>query len=125
MVDCFLVHSETASPHGYLNRKWAQAMLAIGLVPDNGNGGATGRQVTHSIAEGGRFWLACEELAAMGVRVEYAKTSRPNDAAIDRLRQKKRASHTKFMCAKCRRHVRGNPQTEVDCRLCKLPMLPV
>jgi hypothetical protein len=124
MVNCLLAHSKSASPHGYLNRKWAYAMLAIGLVPANGKGGMTGRQVRHSIAEGGGFWHACNELSAMGVRVKYAKISRSNDIEVDRLRRQKRASHTRFACPNCDCHVRGNPQTKVDCRPCGLPMEP-
>ena len=124
MVSCLLVHSNHRPLYRYLDRKWASEMLAIGLVPDNGKGGMTGRQVRHSIAEDGRFRRSCDELAAMGVYVKYVKTPKANDVDVERVRMQKRASHTKFLCPRCECHVRGNPLTKVDCRPCGLLMLP-
>jgi hypothetical protein len=93
MVSRLLVHLNHRPLYRYLDRKWASEMLAIGLVPDNGKGGMTGRQVRHSIAEDGRFRRTCDELAAMGVYVKYVKTPQPNDVDVERVRMQKRQSH--------------------------------
>ena len=50
------------SKGGHHNHAWADLMLRIGLTPDNGKGGMTGRKVTHSIDVGGPFEVALADL---------------------------------------------------------------
>lgn len=50
------------SKGGHHNHAWAELMLRIGLTPDNGTGGMTGRKVTHSIDAGGPFEVALADL---------------------------------------------------------------
>lgn len=127
MVHCWQAQYGNPSRSGYHNREWADKMLEIGLIPSatGKTGGAqVGQRMTHYIVEHGRFKRACRELLSNGFRIAYVETGGAKREDIERVRSLKRASHMKFACPRCRRHVRGNPKTEVDCRSCHLPMLP-
>lgn len=52
----------TPGKNGHHNIEWAELMMRVGLTPDNGKGGMTGRKVSHTIDAGGAFELAMADL---------------------------------------------------------------
>jgi hypothetical protein len=81
------------SKGGHHNHAWAELMLRIGLTPDNGQGGMTGRKVTHSIDAGGPFEVAMADL--MPFDLPYF--TKPKAAA----EKKKDLSKVKHTCPSC------------------------
>ena len=81
------------SKGGHHNHAWAELMLRIGLTPDNGKGGMTGRKVTHTIDVGGPFEVALADL--MPFDLPYF--TKPKAAA----EKKKDLSKVKHTCPSC------------------------
>ena len=81
------------SKGGHHNQAWAELMLRVGLTPDNGKGGMTGRKVTHMIDEGGPFDVAFQDL--MPFDIPYFTQPR------DKAEKKKDKSKVKHTCPSC------------------------
>ena len=104
------------SKGGHHNGAWAELMLRVGLTPDNGKGGMTGRKVTHSIDAGGPFELALADL--MPFDIPYF--TKPRDKA-EKKRDISKVKHTcpccgfkawakagaNLMCGDCNEHMVG------------------
>ena len=104
------------SKGGHHNNAWADLMLRIGLTPDNGQGGMTGRKVTHSIDVGGPFEVALADL--MPFDLPYF--TKPK-AAAEKKRDLSKVKHTcpscgfkawakagaNLMCGDCQEHMEG------------------
>jgi hypothetical protein len=66
--------------NGYHNKEWAAKMDSLGLVPSSTGapgGKRTGQSVSHYIAAGGPFAVACAELIATGLDVTWRSPGRP------------------------------------------------
>ena len=64
-------HFGKPSRNGYHNKQWAALMHAVGLVPSSTGapgGKETGQKVSHYIAGGGPFDVACAELVRQRLR---------------------------------------------------------
>jgi SprT-like family len=92
---------------GYHDKQWARIMIEIGLIPSTtgAEGGAqTGYRVSHYIAPGGRFDLACAELLRRGFGIRYVEMgglAALDDGEAEKQRKKKNESKTKFFCPAC------------------------
>lgn len=82
------------SKGGHHNHAWAELMLRIGLTPDNGKGGMTGRKVTHTIDAGGPFEVAFEGL---GPDFDLPYFTKPKAVA----EKKRDLSKVKHTCPSC------------------------
>jgi predicted SprT family Zn-dependent metalloprotease len=108
---------------GYHNKEWANKMRAVGLVPSSTGqpgGQEVGQKVSHYIAAGGVFAVACADLLASG-RVELAYIERWGDEAT---RKKKAASKTKYTCGSCGANAWAKPETHLICGECDEEMHP-
>ena len=81
------------SKGGHHNQAWAELMLRVGLTPNNGQGGMTGRKVSHTIDEDGPFAAALADL--MPFDIPYFTQPREKAAA------KKDLSKVKHTCPLC------------------------
>jgi predicted SprT family Zn-dependent metalloprotease len=114
MVHHWQKHFGTPGRGRYHNREWAERMEAVGLMPsDTGEPGGqrVGQAMTHYIVDGGPFDLACRELLAGGVRLEWQSRERPASPA-------KARSKTKYSCPGCGLNVWGKPGLHVLCGDC-------
>jgi hypothetical protein len=104
----------------YHNREWAGMMKAIGLIPSATGlpgGKETGQKVSHYIAPGGPFDVACTELVKTGFAVRYVELwSDPEK------RKKKAASKTKYTCPDCGLNAWGKPEIHLVCGDCETRM---
>ncbi len=99
----------------YHNHEWADKMEALGLVPTatgEPGGRRVGQAMTHRIAAGGAFDLACRELLADGVRLEWQ--SREWQAGP----RKPRNSKTKYTCPGCGLNAWAKPDVHLVCGDC-------
>lgn len=73
MVHAWQVTYGKAGRRGYHNREWAEKMKVVGLTPISARGDdkQVGDSMTHIIAEGGRFEVACQQLLDTGFRLEW------------------------------------------------------
>jgi predicted SprT family Zn-dependent metalloprotease len=104
----------------YHNAEWAAKMEEIGLMPsDTGQPGGkrTGQRVTHYIVEDGPFDLACQELLAGGVRVEWQSRECKHRKTVDR-------SKTKYTCPGCELNAWAKPDAIIACVACGQVMRP-
>lgn len=81
------------SKGGHHNLEWAEMMMRVGLTPDNGQGGMTGRKVTHTIDEGGPFDCAMADLMPFDIPY-FTKARVPGE-------KKKDLSKVKHQCPSC------------------------
>ena len=81
------------SKNGHHNMAWAELMMRVGLTPDNGRGGMTGRKVSHTIDADGPFAVALADL--MPFDIPYFTQPREKVAA------KKDLSKVKHTCPAC------------------------
>lgn len=118
MVHLWQYHFGKPGRGGYHNREWADKMEELGLIPsDSGapGGKRTGTRVTHYIAEGGPFDLACNDLISGGYRLPYIERARePNN--------RKRASKTRFTCELCGQNAWAKPSAKIICGECQQQM---
>lgn len=84
----------TPSKNGHHNQAWAGLMMRVGLTPDNGQGGMTGRKVSHTIDAGGAFELAMADL--MPFDLPYF--TQPKEKTGEK---KKDLSKVKHQCPTC------------------------
>jgi hypothetical protein len=99
---------------GYHDRKWGEAMKAIGLWPSGTGkpgGRETGYHMSHYIIEGGPFAVAFEALDAT---IEWGDTLTQEEAA------KPKAKRLKFTCPLCGFNVLAVPSGEgrIGCFTC-------
>jgi predicted SprT family Zn-dependent metalloprotease len=109
-------HFGKPSRNGYHNKQWAALMHAVGLIPsDSGalGGKETGQKVSHYIADGGPFAIACAELVRQGFAVRYVELWGDPEA-----RKKKAASKTKYTCPDCGLNAWGKPEINLVCGDC-------
>lgn len=109
-------HFGAPSRQGYHNKQWAGLMRAVGLIPSTTaaeGGKETGQKVSHYIARGGAFDLACRELLQQGFSVRYVELWRDPEAA-----KRKAASKTKYTCPACGLIAWGKPEISLVCGEC-------
>jgi len=102
---------------GYHDRIWGKEMKRVGLHPSNTGeegGRETGQQMAHYIVEGGMFDVACEELLAEGMRLEW-EAPKPR-------RAKKPKSKLKYTC-ECGQNAWAKPNAKLSCGLCNGVMM--
>ncbi len=112
-------HNGKPGKGGYHNIGWVSIMLSIGLEPVSLDqpGKQTGNKVTHEIVPGGRFDMACAELIAKGVVIDYVEawTEGGKKKAKGKLK-------VKYSCRECG----VNCWAKADCRFvcgdCDEPM---
>lgn len=109
---------------GYHNREWATKMEQVGLMPsDSGEVGGrrTGQQMSHYIVNKGAYQRAYKKLATEGFRLNWqARTLSIQEKAI---KQKKRASKTKYSCPRCSLNAWAKPKVKLMCGECFMVML--
>lgn len=101
----------------YHNREWAAKMEALGLIPsDTGRPGGkrVGDRMTHYVALGGAFELACRELLAGGIGVEWQARAGGGDGAARRNRGK-----TRYHCPECGLNAWAKSDVTLLCGGCK------
>ncbi len=116
MVHQWQEHLGRPSRSCYHNQEWADHMEALGLMPtDTGlpGGRRVGQHVTHYILARGAFDLACQELLAGGVQVEWQ--SRENPPAVTKAKAR---TKTKYSCPGCGINVWGKSGLHVLCGEC-------
>jgi predicted SprT family Zn-dependent metalloprotease len=109
------------SARGYHNAEWAAKMKAVGLQPSSTGmvgGKETGQRMLDYVLPDGPFSTAFAELAASGWRLNLQSTPRPGAQGNPT------ASKTKFSCAGCGQNAWGKPDLEIDCRRCRMQMVP-
>jgi predicted SprT family Zn-dependent metalloprotease len=109
-------HFGKPSRNGYHNKQWVGLMQAVGLVPSSTGapgGKDTGQKVSHYIAGGGPFDIACAELIGQGFAVRYVELWGDPEA-----RKKKAASKTKYTCPTCSLNAWGKPAINLVCGDC-------
>lgn len=111
-------HFGKPSRPGYHNREWAAFMEAVGLVPsDTGlpGGKKTGQTVSHFIAPGGRFEVACTALLQSGFVLPWLALTNSDEET----QKKKAASKTRYTCPACGLNVWGKPEIHIICGECR------
>jgi len=120
MVHLWQHHYGRPGRNGYHNREWADQMLRLGLVPratGRASGRQTGQRVTHEVATGGAFDLACDEFMRRSVHLPYVENV-PDVASGDR----RAASKTRFTCDGCGQHAWAKPTAALMCGACERPL---
>lgn len=124
---------------GYHDLAWVEVMERIGLIPSNTGkpgGKQTGFQMTHYIADGGPFDLACQALLADGFRINWADRveawheihgtmsapAAPGSKVAPVVPTKK--DRIKFTCPSCGQNAWARPSAEIACTPCALRLLP-
>lgn len=103
----------------YHNKEWAGKMDEIGLTPSSTGqpgGKRVGQKVSHYIAAGGPFALACDELLTSGA-VELRYVERWGEEG-EIARKKKAASKTKYTCPTCQANAWAKPAAKLICGEC-------
>jgi hypothetical protein len=109
-------HFGKPSRNGYHNRRWAETMKSVGLIPSNTGktgGKQTGQQMDHYIQPGGPFDLACRALLDDGFTLSFVDLWKTPE------RWKKAASKTKYTCPGCGLNAWGKPEIHLVCGECK------
>ncbi len=127
---------EQKPKRGYHNKEWSEMMELIGLIPsDTGKEGGkkTGQQMTHYIADGGRFDVACEALLSKKFIIPYGDaTMMPagsggadgsgGDTEEGGEKEAKRKSKSKFTCPGCECNAWGKEDLNLKCGECDMTM---
>jgi hypothetical protein len=103
----------------YHNKEWGQLMGAVGLFPsDTGKKGGrtTGQQMMHYVLPDGPFARATAQLLATGFTLRWQSGNEPR--AVQRRRQVKAASKTKFTCPNCGLNCWAKPDAQLLCGVC-------
>jgi hypothetical protein len=112
-------HYGTPGRRGYHNREWANQMLQLGLMPSHTGapgGRQTGHRMTHYIADGGAFDVACAAFMRAGYTLPYVEVADlPASPA-------KAASKTRYTCGGCGQNAWAKPGAGLMCSPCALPM---
>lgn len=96
-------YGEKPSKIGYHNKEWANKMLEVGLIPDDGTGKMTGYRVSHRIDENGMFKRAFENMPN-DIKLVW-KSSSP----FTNTQKKKEKNKVKYTCPYCDLSVWGKP----------------
>jgi hypothetical protein len=114
-------YGERKSRKGYHNEEWAREMDVMGLPPcaSDGSGKRTGQAMTHTIAPGGRFDVACGELLGDGT---FALRWREVADAIAGGKDKKKPTRAKFVCPTCDAKAWAKPSALLICGECDQQM---
>lgn len=86
----------------------------IGLMPSHTGepgGNRVGQRMTHYIIAGGPFDLACGELLASGVKLEWQSRE-----GVPRSRPK---SKVKYTCPECKQNAWAKPEAKLMCAECE------
>lgn len=121
MVHLWQQHFDIPPRGNYHNRRWANKMLSIGLIPSSTgepDGKQTGQSMTHYIEPGGLFQTeAARFLAAASLEWNAAGTN------SEKLR-KSNSSKTKFSCPSCGCNAWAKPTARLICGECEEEMEP-
>lgn len=118
MVHLWQFRFGNASRRAYHNREFATKMEAIGLITsDTGEPGGrrVGQRMTHYIAPGGPFAVACAELLRRGLTISFADREDGNSG------RGKDPSKTRYTCPDCNANIWGKPNLHVVCGECDAP----
>jgi predicted SprT family Zn-dependent metalloprotease len=101
----------------YHCKEWAAKMVEVGLIPFNIKHPElqTGYRVSHTIAEGGRFMKAFNEMPP-AYYIPW-QSSKPGRSAA----HKQRSNKVKYTCIRCQNNVWGKSGLELTCNVCKQP----
>jgi hypothetical protein len=120
MVHHWQAHFGKPGRGRYHNEEWADKMESLGLVATHTGqpeGRRVGQRMTHYIVIEGPFDLACKELFAGGIRLEWQSrewhTHRP----------RARSSKTKYTCPRCGLNAWAKPDANLNCGDCHRSML--
>jgi hypothetical protein len=105
----------------YHNQEWADKMESIGLVATHTGapgGRRVGQRLTHYVVTGGPFDVACDELFAGGLRLEWQ--SREWNAFA----RQRQTSKTKYTCSRCFLNAWAKPGVHLICGKCRRRLLP-
>lgn len=105
---------------GYHNKEFADIMEKCGLIcSDTGlpGGKKTGQQMTHYIAEMGRFTLAIKTFKAKHVTEWTSLPDAPKET------KKRTESKVKYTCPVCEQNAWAKPKASLFCGHCKKRML--
>jgi len=115
MVHHWQAHFGNPGRGRYHNQEWADMMESLGLVATHTgepDGRRVGQRMTHYVVIGGQFDLACDELFAGGLRLEWQSrewhTHRP----------KAPSSKTKYTCPRCGFNAWAKPNANLICGDC-------
>jgi hypothetical protein len=106
--------------NGYHNKEWAAKMDSLGLNPSSTGapgGKRTGQSVSHYIAAGGPFAVACSELLAAGLDVTWRSLPRPPATG-------KSGRRVKYVCDGCGAAAWGKEDLSLVCGDCEEVMEP-
>jgi hypothetical protein len=134
MVHLWQRHFGTPGRGRYHNSQWAAKMEVLGLMPSStGERGSqrVGDSMTHYIVPGGSFALACEELLADGMRLQwqsrdyFAEVEPPSggEGSEPFSWPRPNRSKTRYCCRKCRINIWGKPGLHVRCGDCKVRLI--
>lgn len=116
-------HFGKPSRSGYHNKEWAEKMKEIGLMPSNTGapgGKETGQQMTHYLADGGRYRRAYAELEAAGFDALYVELWTTDEEK--KKAKKKAASKTRYTCPSCGVNAWAKPAVKLMCGECEETM---
>lgn len=100
---------------GYHNNEWAKFMLGLGLPPHSFTTGAkgTGPKVTHTIAAGGHFDVACDLfLKERGPVFQWDAVPKLS------VEKEKPKSKVKYTCPECDQNAWAKPGAKLCCGYC-------
>ena len=107
---------------GYHDKQWAQKMEQIGLVPSDTaapGGKKTGQKMSHYIAEGGPFAIACAAFLAQNEALLY----QDQWAGVEKIaKARSAASKTKYTCPSCDANCWAKPCSSFICGNCEETM---
>lgn len=115
---------------GYHDRVWADIMESVGLIPSSTGapgGRRTGYAMSHYIIPGGCFDIACRELFASGLFIDWraARGLRAGDpGGGDEPEPQPRNTRTCFVCAGCDLKAWSRRTAKLSCTDCTIPLVP-
>jgi len=115
--------------HGYHDKVIAATMIKRGLIPsDTGEPGGkkTGYNLSHYVADGGKFDLAARELLISGFTFRWRATLKTAPDAYDNADDTEPAakSRIKCNCEICDLNAWAKPDAQLTCSICTVPMPP-
>jgi predicted SprT family Zn-dependent metalloprotease len=121
MVHLWQCHFGNPSRNRYHNTEWAEKMIEVGLIPSatgKPGGKQTGQRVTHYIAAGGRFEIACKGFLENNEAILYQDSQADEETA-----KKKAASKTKYTCSECGQNAWAKPDANLICGDCQKTLI--
>ena len=123
------------SPRNYHNKRFAQSMITIGLMPSSTGkpgGKMTGVGMSDYVIEDGQFAHAYEQFIKNGYEIRWSSSFVRNNtsniditnplSSQDAVHDQKRRSKTKYSCNTCGLNAWAKPQVQLACVTCSTLM---